>query len=222
MNSPPVPAAPGRRLRRAGVLAMVLGALCAVVAAVPIVPAFFGTVLDDLSSPVYTAPFDASVTLKAGTYQLLESEDGSALVGPGEVRVVDPTGTGLTSVRRSSGSYRIARGSEQFVDVVQFTASRAGNYQIYVAFPPNARMIIGRDPGDAFGRVAGWFVFGGIGLLVTVLGFVVLLIGLSRKPRPILGYYGQPAPQQLPPPGWYPDPGRPTAWRYWDGYRWQP
>jgi hypothetical protein len=220
MSSPPAPAA-GRRLKQAAVLIMVLGAICAGVAAVPIVPAFTSTVVDDLSSPVYTAPFDASITLKAGTYQLLESEDGSSLVSPAEVRVVDPTGATLTNVRRSAGNYRVSRGSEQFVDVLRFTTSRPGGYQIYVAFPPNARLIIGRDPGDAFDRVAGWFALGGIGLLAVVLGFVLLLVGFSRKPRPTLVYFGQPAPQ-LPPPGWYPDPGRPQAWRYWDGYRWQP
>jgi len=235
MSSPPAPAAPGRRLKLVGVLLMVLGAVCAASAAVPIVPAFSGTVLDALSSPVYTAPFDATVTLKPGSYQLLESEDGSSLVGPAEVRVLDPTGTALTSVRRSSGAYRITRGGEQFVDVLRFTASRAGSYQIYVAFPPNARMIIGRDPGDAFGRVAGWFALGGIGLLVVLLGFILLLIGFgggrSSRRRPVLVYYGQPQPYPsqpmygrppLPAPGWYPDPAGSGGWRYWDGYRWQP
>ncbi|MFL6160729.1 MAG: DUF2510 domain-containing protein [Jatrophihabitantaceae bacterium] len=215
----------GRRLKLGGFGLMVLGVLAIVAAGVPIVHAFSSTVVDELSSPVYTAPFDTPVTLKRGKYLLMESQDGSAQLHPAELRVVDSTGTVLTDVRQSSGSYSMTRNGERFVGEVEFTASQTGRYQIYVAFPPNARLMLARDPVDAFARVGPWFALGGGGALLGLLGFVLLLLGFgqnrSQRRPPVLVYYGQQTPASSA-PGWYPDPHRPGGWRYWDGYRWQP
>lgn len=221
MSSPSAPAARGRRLRQVSVLLMVLGVLLAGIAVTPIVPAFTA-IVGGLTGPVYTAPFTDSVSLRRGKYLILESVDSSAPVVPDAVQVIDSAGNRLTGVRTSSGNDTISRGRTQFVDVVEFTTSHRGRYLITVVEPPNARLIVSRDPGDAFTEVAGWITIGAGGLLVALLGLVLLLVAISRKPQPAVARYGRPPVPQLPPPGWYPDPGRPTGWRYWDGYRWQP
>lgn len=225
MSSPPAPARHGRRLKQAGVLAMVLGLLIAGAAAVPIGRAFSQAFIDELTGPVYTAPFDQFVTLDAGEYLLYESEESNEQVSPDAVRVADPTGSPLTDVRQSNGNDTLDRDGERFVDVVKFTAERSGRYRIGVISPPQARLLVGRDPVDAFNSVSQWFLTCSIGLLLMVLGFVLLLLGFSRagpsRRQPVLVYFGQ-QPWAAPPSGWYPDPQRPGGWRYWDGYRWQP
>lgn len=225
MSSPPAPNRQARRLKQAGVLALVIGLLIAGASAVPIGRVFSQAIIDDVSNPIYTAPFDELVTLDAGGYLLYESEEANEEVSPDAVRVLDPTGSPVADVRRSNGNNTVVRGSEQFVDVVQFTAPRSGRYRIDVIYPPQARLLVARDPVDAVTRAARWFTAGGIGLLVAVLGFVLLLVGFSRnrpsRRAPVLVHFGQ-QPWAAPPPGWYPDPQRPGGWRYWDGYRWQP
>ncbi len=227
MSSPPAPNRQPRRLRLAAVLALVLGLVIAGVSAAPIVRAFSDSFIDTLNSPVYTAPFDQFVTLDAGVYLLYESEDANAEVRPDAVQVADPTGNPLSSIRRSGGNDTVDRGSERFVNVVRFTASRSGRYRIGVIDPPQARFLVGRDPGDAFARAAAWFAGVGIGAMLLLLGFILLILsfsgGRSSRRAPVLVYYGQQQQQwAAPPPGWYPDPQQSAGWRYWDGYRWQP
>jgi len=225
MSSPPVPQRPGRRLKLVGMLLMVLGVAIAALAAAPIVRTLSDSFVDALTGPVYTAPFDEFVQLDRGKYLLLESETSSAQVSPDSVRVADLAGGTLSSLRQSSGNNTVDRDGERFVDVIEFTAAHSGRYRIDVIYPPQARLIVGRDPVDAFGSVANWFAVGGIGAVTLLLGFTLLLLGFSRgRPAaraPVLVYYGQ-QPWAPPPPGWYPDPQRPGGWRYWDGYRWQP
>src|SRR4051794_325707 len=120
MSSPPIPQRPGRRLKLIGVLLMVLGAVIAVVAAAPIVRAFSDAFVDELTSPVYTAPFDEFVQLDRGKYLLLESESSSAQVSPDSVRVADITGGSLISLRQSSGHNTVDRDGERFIDVIEF------------------------------------------------------------------------------------------------------
>ncbi|HEU5269641.1 MAG TPA: hypothetical protein VFU36_06920 [Jatrophihabitans sp.] len=244
MSSMPPPAPAGRRLKLAGVLALVLGALCVAIAAVPIVHTFSNTFVDELRSPVYTAPFARTVSLDRGKYLLLESEQSSAQVLPDAVEVIDADGSALGGVQQSGGNNTVNRDNERFVDVLEFTTGHAGRYRIEVVGPSDARLLVGRDPADAFTRVARWFEVGGAGLLLMVLGFVLLLVGSSRsRPAsraPVLVYYGQPqyaggrppypgpyhgnqpAGPAAPPPGWYPDPAQTGGWRYWDGYHWRP
>jgi hypothetical protein len=242
MTSPPAPAAPGRQLKQAGLVVMVLGVLFAGLAAIPVVAAF-RTAVQGLNSPIHTAPFTDSVSLRQGKYLLLESVTSIRVV-PDAVQVIDSAGNQVTGVRQSSGDNWIDRGGTRFVDVVEFSTSHSGRYLIMVADPPDAQLIVGRDPVDVLAGVAGWFGIGAAGVLLVLVGFVLLLVGISRKPGPVPVYYGQsqygqsqygwpphqpsrpgygqPPVPPLPPPGWYPDPGRPAAWRYWDGYRWQP
>jgi hypothetical protein len=173
---------------------------------------------------VQTTPFRQVVELHKGKYQLLESTNSSRQVSPQAVRLIDSSGVGVSGIRQSSGNDTVDRDGEQFVDVVAMTVPHAGYYQLVVADFSQARMIIGRDPVDAFRSVGGWLLTAGAGALLFVLGFVVLLVGFSRnrpgRGRPVLVYFGQQPGTS--PPGWYPDPYRPGGWRYWDGYRWQP
>lgn len=235
MSSTPPPAPTGRGLKRAGVLVILLGLFCVALAATPIVRVFSSTFVDEVRSPVYTAPFDRMVTLNRGKYLLLESEGSSAELAPGAVRVLDVGDATPVDVRQSSGNYTVSRNNERFVDVLEFTTDHSGRYLIEVIEPPDARLIVGRDPADAFAGIARWFGVGGTGLLLVLLGFVLLLVGFSRgrpaRRPPVLVYYGQPyqgqpyqgqPPHWLPPPGWYPDPQQAGGWRYWDGDRWRP
>jgi hypothetical protein len=215
----------GRRLALPGALIMVFGVAIAATAAVPIVRAFSGAFLDAQTSPVYTAPFDEFVQLRQGKYLLLQSDGGSAPVRPDAVRVNDIAGAAATDVRRSTGHNEVDRDSERFLDVIEFTTPHAGRYRVDVIYPPQARLIVSQDPVDTLRGVAGWFAVGGVGGLILVFGFVLLLIGLFRGRQaaraPVLVSFGPP-PGPPPPPGWYPDRQRPGGWRYWDGYRWQP
>jgi hypothetical protein len=220
----PAPHRPGRLLKLLGALLMVLAVVLAATAAVPIVRAFNSAILAGLTAPVQTTPFRQVVELRKGKYLLFESTNSAQQVSPQAILLIDSRGVRVTGIRRSSGNDMVDRDGEQFVDVVAMTVPHAGYYQLTVSDSSRARMIVSRDPVDAFGSIGGWLLTAGLGALVFVLGFVLLLVGFSRnrpgRGQPVLVYFGQQPASS--PPGWYPDPNRPGSWRYWDGYRWQP
>ena len=74
-------------------------------------------------------------------------------------------------------------------------------------------------------------VVSGLVLLATLLAVIVtgiVHLATRRDPdredvkvgAPQLASLAPPVPSYLPPPGWYPDPQDPTAWRWWDGRGW--
>jgi hypothetical protein len=223
MTSVPAPRPSERRLKLLGVLVMVLGLVLVAGSATPIVRAFGSAVVSEFTTPVQTTPFRQVVELRKGKYLLLESTSSIRQVSPQAVRLIDSSGIGVTGIRQSSGNYTVARNGEEFVDVVAMTVPHAGYYQLVVADVSQARMIMGRDPADAFRSVGRWLLAAGAGALFFLLGLALLLVGFNRgrpgRGQPVLVYFGQ---QPSASPGWYPDPYRPGGWRYWDGYRWQP
>jgi hypothetical protein len=64
------------------------------------------------------------------------------------------------------------------------------------------------------------FQIGGIVVFQLVLGVIILVIARTQdKSRATGATPVQPA-RQLPPAGWYEDPGREARLRWWDGTRW--
>lgn len=167
----------GVRLKQFGMLLLAIGAVCIGVAVRPIAHASAATVTD-VQGSIYTAPFDTTVALGHGNYLLLESQDGSAQLHPAEMRITGPAGSELT-VQQADGSHTVIRNGERFVDVVSFTADRAGRYDLEVAFPPNARLIVGRRHSGS--SASGWYVIGGLGALLALAGAVALLAGFARR-----------------------------------------
>jgi hypothetical protein len=224
MTTVPAPHRPGRHLKLLGALLTVLGVMLAATAAGPVVRAFNNTIVAGFTAPVQTTPFRQVVELRKGKYLLFESTNSARQVSPQAILLIDSRGVRVTGIQQSSGNDGVDRDGEQFVDVVAMTVPHAGYYQLTVSDSSRARMIVSRDPADAFRSIGGWLLTAGVGALVFVLGFVLLLVGFSRnrpgRGQPVLVYFGQQPASS--PPGWYPDPYRPGGWRYWDGYRWQP
>jgi hypothetical protein len=229
MTTVPAPHPSGRGLKLSGILVMVVGLLLVGVSATPIVRAFSSAFVTDFTTPVHTTPFRQVVQLRKGKYLLLESTNSTRQVSPQAVRLIDSSGIAVAGIRQSGGHNTVDRDGDRFVDVVAMTIPHAGYYQLVVADFSQARMIVSRDPADAFASVGRWLLAAGAGALLFVLGFVLLLVGFGRNRqghgrqghgRQVLVYFGQ--QPGFSPPGWYPDPHRPGGWRYWDGYRWQP
>ncbi|MDQ2958586.1 MAG: DUF2510 domain-containing protein [Actinomycetota bacterium] len=248
---------PGRSLKRLGLILMAAGVLVGGLSLVFVIRGFGGPIIDAVSSPVYSPPFQTSARLGHHRYVLLQQTGtgsfgggnlGGVTLGVDDVQVRDPSGNPVP-VESSSGNYTVDRNDAQFTSAVTFQASIAGNYQLSIQTSDPAGVILARDV-NARGLVP-WFAGLGVGALVFVLGFILLLIGFSQQRRTVADPYGGQLPfagqqfagqpyggqplagqqpyggsgqwqPQLPPPGWYADPHYAGRSRYWDGYRWQP
>lgn len=230
---------PGRSLKRLGMILMAAGVLVGALSLVFVIRGFGGPIIDAVSSPVYSPPFQTSARLGHHHYVLLQQTgtgfgggNGGVTLGVDDVQVRDPSGNPVP-VESSSGNYTVSRNGAQFTSAVTFQASIAGDYQITIQTSDSSGVILARDV-DASGLVP-WFGGLGVGGLAFVLGFILLLVGFSQQRRAVADPYGGQLPfagqpyggpaqwqPQLPPPGWYADPQYAGRSRYWDGYRWQP
>lgn len=66
-----------------------------------------------------------------------------------------------------------------------------------------------------------WAILGFLSLFICA----ILLVIARRTTKPAWGQQRSGSLQYTPmpavaPPGWHPDPGNPTQWRYWDGRSW--
>ncbi len=227
----------GPRLRTA-IPVMVLGLVLGITGAVALGVAFW----DVISGPRYLIPSTVVVRLDSGTHIVFEQtgtkESFGALnvsrfdavsITPNQITVTAPDGTEL-AVRRSAHDESIDRNSDHYVAAVEFNAPDAGTYRLQFRTRPG-RVVIQAPLGDVVRDNVGWIVAVGVGGLVFIGGFVLLIVGIARRSSARRAANLQAAPDgyvpHVPPPtpaeapaGWFPDPHGLHRLRYWDGATW--
>lgn len=199
-----------------------IGILLIVVGVVVVVPASVKTVLpfvDSFSGPKIAVPGERRVHLSSGDYDLYERTAGeSSLTSIPPTAVTVTSSDGTTVLTRGPGNIEgtIEQGSTTYRKAVRFTLPDSGDYDVSVSGVAPGEVMIVRSLGNSFRDAIPWIALATTGAMVFVAGVVLLLVSLlSRRPTTV--------PAQVTatsPPGWYADPSRPEALRYWDGYAW--
>jgi hypothetical protein len=186
----------------------------------------------------YEAPGSIRVHLHEGTWNVYELSGGTDSYGPVSVThnnglSIEPS---MVTVDGPDGPVRvhapgndsITRGGDNFGAAAQFEAPADGSYTITVDAPARTRVMIAPSFLDILLDALPWLIFGGIATVVALVGFVMLIVGTTRRQRvrkaawlasgsPALTV---PAASALPPPGWHADPYGTHRYRWWDGNRW--
>jgi len=139
---------------------------------------------------------------------------------PNAITITGPDGSSVP-VRRLAGTQRLTLGTDVFAGVAGFDAPTGGRYVVRISEGSGTALVSGDIASTVIGGVGGIFGFV-IGIFLGFIGLALLIAGLVRRlVRPSAARVGAvPAPALMPPAGWYPDPGRPGAQRYWDGTTW--
>lgn len=220
-----------RRLRPVGLLgwgAVVLlcAAILAVVGVIGVISSAGGGVLEALGSPVVSTPTSMTRTLTPGTYVVFELVGTSQHVGPltttqshfvtlrpDQVTVTSPTGA-TVPVEAATDVETLTRGNGIFRGAAQFDVVNAGTYQVAVT-ASGLEVVLGPSVLSSLGRSVGWLLTVGVGVLLGILGFVLLIVGffrLRRRPSvPVVALSGV---------GWFADPWQQARLRWWDGHQW--
>jgi hypothetical protein len=223
----------GKPLIVSGIVCLAVGVVLGIVSFVLLISSVVGAVGDQLTADLNQYPGTSSVTLDPGSYGIFAERTDLVPLTADAVAVHAPSGE-LVPLRVPIAPESVDRPSGEYVEIATFTATDQGTYEVIVSdvggFAPGSYIVAHELVGSVGGRA--WWGLGiaGGGLLV-VLGIVLLAIGLTQRRRarqalvpayPAGGYYPQSYPVQPagPPPGWYPDPGRPGGRRYWDGTGW--
>lgn len=185
---------------------------------------------DALSSPVLEAPVTVVEYYEPETYFVYQTVDGAQRLRPAQVAV---RGTdGELPVTTPDYQATIDDGGVAMEAVAQFTVTRAGEYSVSVT-PDEATLVrVAPALASGFGSALAWGSGIGAGVLLSLSGLVLLVVGLVRRSSQTSHAVSVATPVQpsavaapasaasTPPPGWYPDPWAEGAQRYWDGQAW--
>jgi hypothetical protein len=212
---------------------MLLGCFVGGVAAVMVVSPF----VDLYSTRTVVVPGRVDLDIGRGTYQVFAHQlgsDGPTLTAS-DLSVTSPAGSSIT-LSNVSG-YSIVRGGDTYDAIVEFYAPAKGHYTLDV--DPNAgqaSVFVARPIGDIARSVRWWALTFLAAGLVFGAGLIMLVVGIVRRHHvaPVVptaragSAAASPAsqvwwswpPGAPAPAGWYPDPGQPHRWRWWDGATW--
>jgi hypothetical protein len=181
----------------------------------------------------YAVPSTFRAHLHDGTWNLYGLSGGGDAndtgIDPAVVTVEGPAGS--VPVHRPD-NFVFSRGSDAYRAVVEFDAPTSGNYVISVQAGRQGRVMLAPSIGDLVLALLPWLVAIGVAFLVQLLGWVLLIVGVTRRQRARktawLAAGGPNAPTMpvtppgpmLPPPGWHPDPYGTHRLRWWDGRNW--
>lgn len=216
---------PGPRLRTA-VTVLIAGILIAVPGVVVIFLTFWHAVF----GPTVTVPGTEELQLGQGTYVVFEHTGNTNQYGPVTVRrdkgvtidrqqltVTAPDGQKIP-VRNAQPNETIDRGSTRYVSAVRFTTPRSGRYALRFDTTERGDVMVRRPLGDLIVRRLPWIIDVGLGGLVTALGGILLLVGVTRRGRARRA--AQRTVATATPANWFPDPQGEHRLRYWDGGTW--
>jgi hypothetical protein len=206
---------------------LIVGALIAIPALVVLVV----HAVHAINPPSVTTPGTTDLQLGTGTWYLFErtgetsggagftfNQNNATTLDPGQVTITGPDGTALPATFVSDHE-TITKGSRIYTAALQFHVPTAGRFTIQLNTSGPGVVLIARPLTHTFRALAVPFVLTGFGGAVAVVGLVLLIVGSvrrSRVERPAMATPSTP----FTPPGWYPDPQRTGAQRYWDGRMW--
>jgi hypothetical protein len=213
---------PGPRLMTSLVV-IAIGTVTAVVSVVAIVIPLVGT----FTSPSYAVPGDLYLHLHHARYTVYQhsgtrSTFGSTRSDPSTVRI-DPS---AVQVKASDGSTvavfadpnneTLTRGSDVYSGALQFNVPADGAYDVTFANSTSTTVVVARSLSDALHGALKWFGVGAVGGTVVITGFVLLIVGATRRgraKRALYGGWGTPPPWGWPPPPppWGPGPPPPPG-----------
>lgn len=178
--------APGPRFG-ISLVVLLVGLGAAVVGVVMLVSAFWSII----DGPAYSVPGTLRLHLGSGDYRIYEyerfgSDDGfrtaPPLVDTATVRVVAPGGSPVPVTSTTGGSTEtISNGNGSYTAVVRFRAPATGTYTIRVRTAAPTRIRIEHPLVDIASDNVGWILLIVAGGITTLVGFVMVIVGLVRR-----------------------------------------
>lgn len=241
VSSLPTTAPPkvGTALLWSGLAMLILGVLMAGVSIVRMIGAI--GIGETFSSPVVEAPVTLVEYYEPETYFVYQAVDGSEPITPADVTVrgVD----GELPITTPNYQATIDDGDVLMEGVAAFTVTQAGEYAVVVDPAESTLIRVAPAIGSGVSTAVGWGIGLGLGVLLSLVGLTLVVIGAVRRsmaqsppataqmpsaaqtdnevpPASSSAALITPALTTSPPPGWYPDPLVAGSQRYWDGVAW--
>lgn len=199
---PPAPAGPAGKKRSGaiwtGVILMAVGLVLGIGALVAVMVPTMAM----LQAPGMAAPGSQSFDLDAGenaVYERVANQFDDTTITPADVSVTAPGGAAV-KVSPVAGDEILAAENGTYAAVARFKADPAGRYEVKLANATPSRVVVGPTYTGLGRRIAPWLLGGfGAGLLFLI-GFVVWIVGLVRRPK-------APRPPSFGASGYGPGPG---------------
>jgi hypothetical protein len=157
--------------------------------------------------------------LDSGRYDVYQSAPTTLTAA--DVSVTAPDGTNVPVLPAQRSTFDFDR---QYVAVAEFAANAAGDYVVAIRNPGSGgtHVLVARSGGDLVRAPVGWLVVLGAGGLASVVGLILIIVGVTRRDRAarVSRLAATASGPILVPAGWYPDPGGNANYRWWDGARW--